>query len=101
MADLYFTAQIMLLEKFLVLYKFNSDAYFYVLTGSDENELIGLSVLTALEETMANLLRSFSIGLLLYLPFSMISLYHMQESSGQTNARRQFGFVAASPGRNR
>jgi hypothetical protein len=51
-------AQIMLIDKFLAVFKFNTDAHFYVLSGSDENELIVLSVLTALEETMGNLLRN-------------------------------------------
>jgi len=51
-------AEILLFEGYLVVYKFNSDAYFYVLAPHDENELVVLSVLNAMEETMANLLRN-------------------------------------------
>ena len=51
------TAQVVIFERFVTVYKFISDAYFYVLSGHDENELITLSVLTCLEETVTNLLR--------------------------------------------
>jgi len=51
-------AQVVIFERFVTVYKFISDAYFYVLSGHDENELITLSVLTCLEETVTNLLRN-------------------------------------------
>jgi len=51
-------ADVVLFENYIVVYKFISDAYFYVLGPQEENELILLSVLSALEEVMATLLRS-------------------------------------------
>jgi len=50
-------AEIILFENFVAVYKCVSDAYFYVIAEAGENELLVLSVLQALEETMSNLLR--------------------------------------------
>lgn len=51
-------AEIILFEGQLCLYKFCSDACFFVFASPDENELLVMSILNALEETMSNLLRN-------------------------------------------
>jgi len=51
-------AEILMFQNCIAVYKFCSDAFFYVLADSNENELVVLSVLNALEETMSNLLRN-------------------------------------------
>jgi len=50
-------AEIILFENCVAVYKAVSDAYFYVISDAGENELLVLSVLQALEESMSDLLR--------------------------------------------
>eukprot|EP01006_Ploeotia_vitrea_P046291 TRINITY_DN67015_c0_g1_i1.p1 TRINITY_DN67015_c0_g1~~TRINITY_DN67015_c0_g1_i1.p1 ORF type:complete len:198 (-),score=120.30 TRINITY_DN67015_c0_g1_i1:79-627(-) len=50
-------AEVLLFDKYVCLYKFTADVYYYVISGTDANELIVLSVLNCLEESVSNLLR--------------------------------------------
>lgn len=57
------SADVLLYDSYLVLYKFVAESggqgiYYYVLSDTDENELIVASVLSGLEETICNLLRN-------------------------------------------
>lgn len=45
-------------NKHVVLYKFNSDVFYYVIAGVECNELIMEQVLSALDESLINLLRN-------------------------------------------
>lgn len=51
-------AEVLLFEKYVVLYKFVNDVIFYVCAPAEENELIVLSVLNCLEESLHQLLRN-------------------------------------------
>eukprot|EP00029_Vermamoeba_vermiformis_P002041 TRINITY_DN12370_c0_g1_i1.p1 TRINITY_DN12370_c0_g1~~TRINITY_DN12370_c0_g1_i1.p1 ORF type:complete len:176 (+),score=50.88 TRINITY_DN12370_c0_g1_i1:42-569(+) len=51
-------AQIILLDKYVVLYKSSSDVIFYVVGSSNENELILLSALEAYTDALSTLLRN-------------------------------------------
>ena len=44
-------------NKHVVLYKFNSDVFYYVIAGVECNELIMEQVLSALDESLNSLLR--------------------------------------------
>jgi len=48
---------VVLFENFLSLWKQRQDVFMYVLCPSDENELIALAVLTALDDALQDLLR--------------------------------------------
>lgn len=48
----------MMFDSSVVLYKFCSDAFFYIVCSDNENELILCSVLSAIEEAMQSLLRT-------------------------------------------
>jgi hypothetical protein len=54
------TAEIILLENQVVVYKFVQDLHFFVTGGDEENELILSSVLQAFFESVNLLLRLFS-----------------------------------------
>ena len=49
-------AEVLLIQKMCCAYKFESDVHFYVLASENENELVVLSVLNALEESLVLLL---------------------------------------------
>lgn len=51
-------------NKHVVLYKFNSDVFYYVIAGVECNELIMEQVLSALDESLINLLRCVSSSVL-------------------------------------
>ena len=59
-----FSAEVVLLDKFVVVYKVSGDAFFYVLANADESELVVANVLSCLEETMSNLLRCVGFAVL-------------------------------------
>ena len=52
------SAEVLLLDNCLVVYKVINDAIFYVVGGLHENELILQTVLQCLDETITNLLKS-------------------------------------------
>ena len=58
--------EILLFEGHLVLYKSITDVNLYVLSSKDENELIVLSVLKALEGSLNHLLRYVNTYVCLY-----------------------------------
>eukprot|EP00475_Leptophrys_vorax_P019601 TRINITY_DN2685_c0_g1_i2.p1 TRINITY_DN2685_c0_g1~~TRINITY_DN2685_c0_g1_i2.p1 ORF type:complete len:115 (-),score=26.87 TRINITY_DN2685_c0_g1_i2:66-410(-) len=51
------SAEVLMFDGMIVLYKVINDAIFYVISTDKENELIMQAVLSALEESMSNLLR--------------------------------------------
>mmetsp|Transcript_37343 Transcript_37343/g.80664 ORF Transcript_37343/g.80664 Transcript_37343/m.80664 type:complete len:184 (+) Transcript_37343:185-736(+) len=51
-------AEIIMFDNFVVVYKFISDVYFYVVSSVDENEIVLAQVLQALTESSQILLRS-------------------------------------------
>jgi hypothetical protein len=53
----FFSAEVMILDSSVVVYKVINDVIVYVLGTNQENELILQAVLQALDETIANLLK--------------------------------------------
>lgn len=50
-------AEVVLFEKYIVVYKYIADVFFYVCAPSEENELVVLSVLNCLEDSLQTLLQ--------------------------------------------